>query len=137
MTKTTQSVSLISLYESEKDLIINKRTGNKEKSLRLSSSIIKIFVISIVFILLAAIVISIFTIRSMKTISLKSAFEIAATDNTNNKKDMTTIEEVINTNIIKYIKKMTVITVVILSAYVILFGLGYKYKFLNHIVKGK
>ena len=135
MTKTTQSVSLISLYESEKDLIINKRTGNKEKSLRLSSSIIKIFVISIVFILLAAIVISIFTIRSMKTISLKSAFEITAIDNTNNKKDMTTIEEIINANIVKYIIKMTVITFIILLAFVILFGLGYKYKFLSHKVK--
>jgi methyl-accepting chemotaxis protein len=42
-------------------------------------------------------------------------------------KDMTTIEEIINANIVKYIKRMAVITFAILLASVILFGLGYKF----------
>jgi methyl-accepting chemotaxis protein len=50
-------------------------------------------------------------------------------------KDMTAIEEVIKTNIVQYKKRMTVITVTILLASVVLFGLGYKYKFLSRKAK--
>jgi methyl-accepting chemotaxis protein len=46
-------------------------------------------------------------------------------------KDMTAIEEVIKTNIVQYKKRIAVITVAILLVSVVLFGLGYKFKFLN------
>jgi methyl-accepting chemotaxis protein len=52
-------------------------------------------------------------------------------------KDMTDIEKVVNSNIVKYIKRMTVITVAILLVPVALFGLGYKYKYLSRTVKGR
>jgi hypothetical protein len=122
MTKTIQSRSTASLHKPKKDLIIIKRIENKEKNLRLSSSIIKIFVISIVFILLAAIAISIFTIHSMKTtnIELAKAIGVEKIDND--------IEKATNTNIVKYIIRMTVITVAILLASVVSLGLGYKIK---------
>jgi methyl-accepting chemotaxis protein len=42
-------------------------------------------------------------------------------------KDMTEIEKVINSNIVKYIIRMATITFIILSASVAVFGLGYKY----------
>jgi methyl-accepting chemotaxis protein len=50
-------------------------------------------------------------------------------------KDMTAIEEVIKTNIIQYKRRMTFITVVFLLVFVVLFGLGYKFKFLSRRVK--
>jgi len=50
-------------------------------------------------------------------------------------KDMTEIEKVINSNIVKYIIRMTTITFIILSASVAIFGLGYKYKYLSRKVK--
>jgi len=50
-------------------------------------------------------------------------------------KDMTEIEKVINSNIVKYIIRMTTITFIILLASVLLFGLGYKYKYLSRKVK--
>jgi hypothetical protein len=46
---------------------------------------------------------------------------------------MTTIEEAISTNIVKYIKRMTAITLAVLLASVAFFGLGYKLKFLSLI----
>jgi uncharacterized BrkB/YihY/UPF0761 family membrane protein len=121
MTKTIQSRSIASLHKPKKDLIIIKRIENKENNLRLLSSIIRIFVISIVFILLAAIAISIFTIHTMKTTSQKPANTIGVEKIDND------IEKVVNSNIVKYIIRMTVITVAILLAFVVLLGLGYKY----------
>jgi len=44
---------------------------------------------------------------------------------------MTAIEKVINSNIVKYIIRMTVITFIMLLAFVALLGLGYKFKFLT------
>jgi hypothetical protein len=122
MTKTIQFRSVASLHKPKKDLIIIKRIENKEKNLRLSSSIIKIFVISILFILLASITISIFTIHTMKTTSQKLANTIGV------EKIDSDVEKTVSTNIVKYIKRMTVITVAILLASVVSLGLGYKIK---------
>ena len=257
MTKTIQSSSGVSLHKPEKDLTLIKRIGNKENKIRNTASIIKASTITIACVLLAFIVISIFSIHSMKTTSLKPAISIGInnlkndmdyfansltieygqlrlidgdlvgqegvslknnyklvddlstdldveatifardgndyrlistsiadnagkravdtfleTDNAayqriqdgnnytgkdvilgknylteycpifaeNRKevigilfvgKDMTTIEKAVNTNIVKYIKRMVVFTVVILLASVALFGLGLKFKFLS------
>jgi methyl-accepting chemotaxis protein len=46
-------------------------------------------------------------------------------------KDMTEIEKTINSNIVKYIKRMTIITFIILLAYVSFLGMGFKFKFLS------
>jgi hypothetical protein len=121
MTKTIQSSSGALLHKPENDLTLIKRIVNKEKNLRLSSSIIKIFIISIVFILLAAIVISIFTIHTMKTTSIELAKAIGVEKIDND------IEKATNTNIVKYVIRMTVITVAILLVSVVSFGIGYKY----------
>jgi competence protein ComGF len=209
MTKTMQYCSVASFNESEKDLII--RTGNKENKIKHIALIKKISGITIICVLLAFIVISIFSIHSMKTTSIKPAinigtnklksdmvffenrlsteygqlklidgeligqegvslknnyklvddissnFDIAATVFARNDddylristsivdnagigilfigKDMTAIEKLINTNIVKYIIRMTAITFIIFLASVSLFGLGYKYKFFSHRVK--
>ena len=261
ITKTIQSVSLIPLYESKKDLSIDKRKANRENKLGHIVILIKLLSIPIGIVFLAIIVFSIFTIHSIKTLSIKPAisigenklkndmaffanrlsteygqlrlvdgdltgqegvslknnyklvdeissnFDIAAaifarngddyrristsivdatgkravdtfleTDNaaylriqngnsytgkevilgknyiteyrpifTENGKEiigilfigkkMTTIEETINATIVKYIKKMTVITVTVVLAYIILIGLDYKYKFLCRKIK--
>jgi methyl-accepting chemotaxis protein len=50
-------------------------------------------------------------------------------------KDMSIIEKAVNTNIVKYIKRMAVFTVAILLASVALFGLGFKFKFLSHKIE--
>jgi hypothetical protein len=44
---------------------------------------------------------------------------------------MSAIEKSINTNIVKYIKKIAAITVVILLALAAFFGLSFKFKFLS------
>jgi quinol-cytochrome oxidoreductase complex cytochrome b subunit len=131
MTKTIQSRSIASLHKPKKDLIIIKRIENKENNLRLLSSITRIFVISIVCILLTAIAISIFTIHTMKTTNQKLADTIGVEKIDND------IEKVVNGNIVKFIIRMTVITVAILLASVVSFGLGYKYKYLSRKVKGR
>ena len=122
MTKTIQSSSVTSLHKPE-------NIKNKEKNLNIISSIIKISIITIFFILLAFISISIFSIHSMKTTNQKLADTIGVEKIDND------TEKLINTNTVKYIIKMTVITFIILSAFVALLGLGYKYKFLSHKVK--
>jgi len=129
MTKTIQSRSVASLNKPEKDLI--KRTGNKKSKIRNTSVIIKISAITIACILLAFVVITIFSIHSMETTSLKLANTIGVEKIDND------IEKLINANIVKYIIRMTAITFVILLVSVALFGLGYKYKFLSRIVKGR
>jgi len=252
MTKTIQPRSVASLTKKENDLII--RIGNKENKIKNTTSIIKVSTITIICVLLATIVISIFNIHSMKTTSIKPATSIGInklkndmyflvnrltteygqlrlvdgdlvgqegvslknnyklvdeisshydievtvfarngndyrpistsivdndgkravgtlleTDNaayqhiqdgngyigkdvilgknyitkyrpifTENGKevigilfigfDMTAIEKVINSNIVKYIIRMTAITFIIISAYIAIFGLGYKYR---------
>jgi methyl-accepting chemotaxis protein len=74
MTKTMQSRSVAPLNKSEKDLII--RIGKKEYKLRNTVLIIKMSAVTIVCVLLVTIVISIFSIHSMKTTSLKPAINI-------------------------------------------------------------
>jgi methyl-accepting chemotaxis protein len=46
-------------------------------------------------------------------------------------KDITEIEKTINSNIVKYIKRMTIITFIILLAYVSFLGMGIKFKFFS------
>jgi len=123
MTKTIQSRSVASLNKPEKDLILIKRIENKESKIRNTALIIKVSTITIACIFLAFVVISIFSIHSMKTTSQKLANTVGVEKVDND------IENLINTNIVKYIIKMTAITTAILLAYVILFGLSYKYKF--------
>jgi methyl-accepting chemotaxis protein len=76
MTRTKQSVSLISLYESEKELTVDKLKANREKKSDHIALLLKVSIISIICLLLAFIVISIFGIHSMKTTSLKPAVNI-------------------------------------------------------------
>jgi len=124
---TTQSSSVFSINKSEMDLI--KRIENKEKNLNITSSIIKISTITVFCILLAFISISIFSIYSMKATSQKLANTIGVEKIDNETKKL------INTNIVKYIIKMTVITFAILLVFIALIIIGYKYKFFNHRVK--
>ena len=76
MTKTMQARSVASLNRPEKDMDLLKRTENKKNKIRNTALIIKGSAISIVCVLLAIIVFSIFSIHSMKTTSLKPAIGI-------------------------------------------------------------
>jgi len=122
MTKTIQSRSAASLHKPENDLTLIKRIENKESKIRNTALIIKVSTITITCILLAFISISIFSIHSMKTTSQKLANTIGVEKVDND------IEKLINTNIVKYIIKMTAITLIILLVLVVSFGLGYKLK---------
>jgi methyl-accepting chemotaxis protein len=74
MIKTIQFRSIASLNKPENDLII--RIGNKENIIRNTASIIKVSIMTIICVLLATIVISIFNIHSMETTGLKPATKI-------------------------------------------------------------
>ena len=76
MTRTIQSVSLTSLYESEKNLTIDKHKANRENKLERIALLMKLSSMSIAVVLLAIVGISIFSIRSMRTASLKPVISI-------------------------------------------------------------
>jgi len=129
MTRTTQFVSLISLYESEKILTIVKHKANKERKPTHIALLSKLLIITIICVLISFIVISIFGIHFMKTTSQKLADTIGVEKIDND------IEKTVNSNIVKYIIKMTVITFAFLLVFIALLIIGYKYKFLSHRVK--
>jgi magnesium-transporting ATPase (P-type) len=129
MTRTIQSVSLISQYDSGKDLTVDKHKANREKKSDHIALLIKVSIISIACVFLAFISISIFGIHSMKTTSHKLADTIGVEKIDND------TENLINANIVKYIIKMTVVTFIILLAFVAFWVLGYKYNFLSRKVK--
>jgi flagellar biosynthesis protein FlhB len=118
MTKTIQLRTVASLHKSEKYI--------SEKGLILKTS-----TITVACILLASIAISIFTVHSIIAANIKLAVNIGENklgDDVGSNFDIAALEKAINGNIVKYITGMTAITFIILLAFVLLFGLGHKYK---------
>jgi hypothetical protein len=128
MTKTVQSGYFAPSDKSEKDLIPNKpKTKNNMRLLR------KLTSVSIAFVFLAFMVFSIISIRSVQTTSF-AEYRPIFTENGKDVigilavgKEMTTIGKTINSNTVRYIKKIAAAAFAVFLASIAVYTIGYKF----------